>query len=276
MSEGTVPVFRAIDDGEPLQLLEPPNGFDVAGFAVSTAACANPACTCTRMGLSIRVIRATPDGTARLQDPGLAGECSADGQHVVLDCPRSEPFPDEVVRWLESRLAEPLHQRWLAERWRRMRGQIGDPTYLSGIAPEQIEFLVPLCDVFPWDFDLTVVHDGRKLLALDTYCMNPSCGCDDVTVQFFDTIAVGGERPNLGHVKASLRRLRSPDVHGPAVLRQLWSALLDQLGADRLRDRFKRMRGVAARQAVQPGRMPSRNGPCPCGSGKKYKRCCGK
>ena len=24
-----------------------------------------------------------------------------------------------------------------------------------------------------------------------------------------------------------------------------------------------------------PGNMPGRNDPCPCGSGKKFKRCCG-
>lgn len=35
---------------------------------------------------------------------------------------------------------------------------------------------------------------------------------------------------------------------------------------------------VAASEAVAlaPARSPSQNGPCPCGSGKKYKRCCGR
>ncbi|MBW2735466.1 MAG: SEC-C domain-containing protein [Deltaproteobacteria bacterium] len=95
--------------------------------------------------------------------------------------------------------------------------------------------------------------------------MDPSCGCDEVTIQFFDTLAVGGRKPSLGYVSASVRRLRSPSIHGPAVLRQLWVELLDQLGAQLLRDRFKRMR-----QAVLAPQTPARKALCPCGSGKKY------
>ena len=37
---------------------------------------------------------------------------------------------------------------------------------------------------------------------------------------------------------------------------------------------FGRERAVAAPAAVAPRRV-SRNAPCPCGSGRKYKRCCG-
>jgi len=33
---------------------------------------------------------------------------------------------------------------------------------------------------------------------------------------------------------------------------------------------------VAAPKTVAPPRAVSRNAPCPCGSGDKYKRCCGK
>ncbi|MBW2735467.1 MAG: hypothetical protein JRH20_24040 [Deltaproteobacteria bacterium] len=122
MYEATVPVSRPVDDGEPLQLLEPPDGLGVDGFAVSTAACDNPSCACTSMALLIRPIRSAPNGTGRLQAPELAGEANADGQLIALDRPSSEPFTDEVVDWLYSRFAESPHQAWLAERWRRMRG----------------------------------------------------------------------------------------------------------------------------------------------------------
>jgi uncharacterized protein YecA (UPF0149 family) len=32
---------------------------------------------------------------------------------------------------------------------------------------------------------------------------------------------------------------------------------------------------VRAAEAKSTARQPGRNEPCPCGSGKKYKRCCG-
>lgn len=277
MHQGTAALSRAIDDGEPLQLLEPPEGAGMVGFAVSTAVCANPACSCSEMQLTIRPIRAAPDGTGCLQGPRLSGEFSTDTRHLVLDRPGTPPFTDEIVDWISNRLADPLHQGWLVERWRRMRSQIGDPAYPSGTPPEQTEFLVPYCEVFPWDFDLTVAHSGRKYLATDTYCMNPSCRCDDVAVQFFDvTQQAGGHKPRLGHVKASVRRLRDPVINGQPILQQLWNALLEQVGVARLRDRFGRMRQVAARQPAHAPQTPARNAPCPCGSGRKYKRCCGK
>jgi hypothetical protein len=41
----------------------------------------------------------------------------------------------------------------------------------------------------------------------------------------------------------------------------------------------KQQRSLAAKarsaRKVNPPAAPSLNGPCPCGSGKKYKRCCG-
>lgn len=37
----------------------------------------------------------------------------------------------------------------------------------------------------------------------------------------------------------------------------------------------ERHRAAASRAALPPGHTPGRNDPCPCGSGRKYKRCCG-
>jgi hypothetical protein len=38
----------------------------------------------------------------------------------------------------------------------------------------------------------------------------------------------------------------------------------------------KAMNQAAKRPAVSEGRLPGRNEPCPCGSGRKYKHCCGR
>ncbi len=39
--------------------------------------------------------------------------------------------------------------------------------------------------------------------------------------------------------------------------------------------RFRRVEGHWVYLDGVPGQAPGRNSPCPCGSGKKYKRCCG-
>ena len=128
-----------------------------------------------------------------------------------------------------------------------------------------------------------MIHDRERYLVADQYCLEPSCTCDNVVVQFVPPRAAEGQpRRSSGHVKASVRRLRAPVVDGPPVLHDLWRALLDEHGSAVLRDRFKRMRQVAAGRrrlaapAPKPGPKPGRNAPCPCGSGRKYKRCCGR
>jgi hypothetical protein len=59
-------------------------------------------------------------------------------------------------------------------------------------------------------------------------------------------------RPGLGagdgRVWREVRSLRDPVINGQPVLQQLWNALLKQVGVARLRDRFGRMRQVAASQ----------------------------
>ncbi len=60
-------------------------------------------------------------------------------------------------------------------------------------------------------------------------------------------------------------------------------------GSERFRDREKRERDYKKQlpgeddeplpppvEPIQSAEKPRRNDPCPCGSGKKYKQCCGK
>lgn len=274
MSEGIL-IHQIVDDGSSLQLPDPPSIDGIDGFTVSALVCDNPQCLCTRMPLLINPIRFDEHDIGQLQGTPLGGDVSSDGKGLQLDSARTDTFTDEVVAWLHARLSEPEHRARLAERWRRLRGQIGDPAYPSPVAPARTDLLVPFNEVFPWNFDLTVVHDHRKYLALDQYCLKPRCTCDDVHVQFFDWMSDPG--PHIGHVMASIRRLPHANFHGEPVLHQLWTALLEQLGPSTLRDRFTRVREVATRRSVPAlSNTPARKAPCPCGSGKKYKRCCGK
>jgi uncharacterized protein len=38
---------------------------------------------------------------------------------------------------------------------------------------------------------------------------------------------------------------------------------------------YQPMQGIASRMSSAPAKKVGRNDPCPCGSGKKYKKCCG-
>jgi hypothetical protein len=266
---------RRIDDGEPLVLSDPPPDDNAAAYVVYTAVCDNPECTCTRMWLGIRPAQRIDDDTLEIGKVELEGEVSANGSDVKLYPDTSGVFTPTVTQWLRRRLGEEGPRAWFAERWCRARGQIGDPAYPSGVPPRHIDGMVSFSEVFPYEFDLTVVHERRLYLADDQYCLEPACTCQDVAIYFVDVAAAKG----LGHARASVRRLRAPTVDGPPVIPVLWDALLEQQSQARLRERFKRMRAVARTRprSSRPAARPkvSRNAPCPCGSGRKYKRCCG-
>jgi SEC-C motif len=277
-----VRTVRRIDSGQPLVLWGPPD-HEVDGYAVKTAVCGNPDCPCTTMWLSIHRVSRLDGAGAEIQQPVVGGQVSSDGTGATLDSAKTA-LSNGTVTWIGEQLAQEDHRAWLEERWRRARGQIGDPAYPPGAPPEDADGMVFFSEVFPYDFDLIVADDGRFYFADDQYCLQADCRCDEFAVQFVDL--QGGARP-MGHVMASLQRLRAPETHGPDLLRRLWLRLLDQHGAERIRGRFRRMRQVArsrrhgvsrspaAAGSIADSVKPGRNASCPCGSGKKFKRCCG-
>ncbi len=276
MSDSIVSRARRIDSGEPLFLWDPPEHNAGVGYAVTTATCSNPLCPCTRMELTIRRVQKLSNASGEIHGPALGGEVSSDGTDVKINDDPTGAFTSATANWIRDRLHEEDHRGWLHERWRRARGQIGDPAYPPGVPPEGVDGMVFFNEVFPYDFDLVVVHEGHVYLAEDQYCLEPACTCDEFVAQFID-IPKGGKP--IGHAKASVRRLQAPDVTGPSLVRQLWRELLDQNGSRRLRDRFQRMRRVARERATPRShsrdQKVGRNDQCPCGSGNKYKRCCG-
>ncbi len=148
-------------------------------------------------------------------------------------------------------------------------------------------------------------HEGRRYLVDDLYCANPECLCEEahlaflrvspdesrVETHFLATVSFGG-RVKITEVAMG------PKKRAQQVLSAFW----EELGAselDRLKRRYGQVKQIAAR-SVKPRRTAAlfaplqrealdepeepeqpraprvgRNDPCPCGSGKKFKRCCG-
>ncbi len=264
---------RRIDSGEPLTLWHPPEPDIAPGYAVTTAICDNPRCTCTQMYLEIRPLRRLDGGHFERHGAAVHAQIDCDGSAVELEPDTTEALPAGTAPWLRERLQESAHRAWLKERWRRLRGQIGDPAFPCGVPPDDGDGMVSFCEMFPYDFDLTVVHDRQLYLGDDQYCLEPTCTCDEVVVQFVDA----SRDRAIGHARASVRRLKHAELVGSSLVSRLWSRLLERRDPRSFRDRFERMRKVARARpaAAAPAPKVGRNASCPCGSGKKYKRCCG-
>jgi hypothetical protein len=121
------------------------------------------------------------------------------------------------------------------------------------------------------------VIDSHHFDVFDTYCVDPGCPCNDMG------LAVYEDRQEIGIIVADLAAPSWSTRHeGKPALARAWTAFSRRYPDPRLfRKRAKLMReaGPEIMASARPAPRVAapavgRNQPCPCGSGKKYKRCC--
>ncbi len=135
--------------------------------------------------------------------------------------------------------------------------------------------------------------DGQEFLIDDLYCPNPNCDCGDFSLNFF-AYTPSRTADDKGSVDACLTAQVSLDGKVKLVERiacslgiadEAMAAWQEEHGSEleMFRQRYKCMKEIGRRSAPPPqtsrsipsSKHPGRNEPCPCGSGKKYKKCCG-
>ncbi|MBI3926884.1 MAG: SEC-C domain-containing protein [Armatimonadetes bacterium] len=125
----------------------------------------------------------------------------------------------------------------------------------------------------------------------EAYCSDPACDCRRVQFwvvgakpkQILATITYAWESREFYERwqgsqdvmwGADLEPLGRQSEHAPALLKIFRESVLPSPGyAARIRRHYQLFKAAAASQ-VKPSSRPSRNQACPCGSGRKYKRCC--
>ncbi len=173
--------------------------------------------------------------------------------------------------------------------------------------------VVGYSEIFPLAPALSFSLGSERWLALDDYCVNPDCDCRQVVLQFLNR---GHERGRVRVIKKrppaifynyrerTYEPAQAPEGHKPS-LQALLDELRDQNPAfeGEVRKRHKRLKALfrralrkyeASADRIQPvwepeslppvrpdprtswQAKPGRNDPCPCGSGRKYKKCCGR
>ncbi len=147
-------------------------------------------------------------------------------------------------------------------------------------------------------------NDDHTYLITDLYCANPDCLCDEVHLDFLlftPPREPGGPAKATSHFTASVslngvlkieKSVVGTDAQSNAIAKGWWQTAGDLL--DELTWRYEKIKEIGRRSvrmdsmrvsAASPGLggcllsshvEPGRNDPCPCGSGKKYKKCCGR
>jgi hypothetical protein len=165
--------------------------------------------------------------------------------------------------------------------------------------------------VFPFGrpFDLEV--RGARVTLIDQYCLNSRCTCTDVVLSAIpafgtvdqtddgpiqplftvshnyqthtatvidDSVAGSGGTADgrsaelyLKAPKADLKRISSLVRKRHRMMRRIYRTYRDRTGAE-----GDRNHGRTTDTVTPPDGKVGRNQPCPCGSGRKYKHCCGR
>ena len=142
-------------------------------------------------------------------------------------------------------------------------------------------------------------YEGQDYLVEDMYCPNPECECNETWLIFFELIQESDSPATIvdrfmakmsfdGKMKITERyQIGKRDAK---TIMQEWESRYPDV-IDSLKDRYQQIKEIGKQSLVEekktkkldkntkPGtgkRKIGRNDPCPCGSGKKYKKCCGR
>jgi hypothetical protein len=255
-------------------------------------ACTARDCTCREVGLQAIALDVGDDFdptslTTEALRPRLA---SASAMNAQLDIDLGSvapddfegrvPLSDDWAAYVESQIDGDLLDR-LHEQWLRAKGVKAAPTTdWESYTPGD---LVGWTEAHP-DDRADLYADGDKLfIAEELYCVTPGCTCSEAAIRFTPT---SDGAPPLGTIRLRIPTLEfverdvTPDK--ATLLDRLWGGFCARHRhlAERLAERRTQMAELGSRRAqprtpvTRSAERVGRNEPCPCGSGKKYKRCC--
>ena len=272
----------------------------VGSYDVQFFACDQPACGCGN--LIVYYQAAKPEGEPALDDASDAFLLDVQGRKAVSD-PEFEISPSALA--LASDFAAALTpEEWLKlNNWFRitkleMTYRLSDSQFSATEFPDVDENrLISFQEVFPMGLDLHFKLHGQIWAVDDAYCVRSNCSCGACLLAFI-RLQENPEQPaqpldDLPTIdydyKTQELNFRSPGAVGNPPIPVLMEALkafeidlhqklhfrhlLLQL-ATGTRKHHELEKGLT--QNRTPVRRVGRNEPCPCGSGRKYKHCCGK
>jgi len=141
------------------------------------------------------------------------------------------------------------------------------------------------------DIALKSKYEGKTYWIYDYYCMHPNCKCDEVYLEFLEeqkgkqtAVQHFGVRISFTDESFGIEDYNFSKQKATEIVEDTLKYSKDAIELFKVRYAQMKEKGTqiivdqanAARQPVVNGEVTGRNEPCPCGSGKKYKKCCGK
>ena len=193
---------------------------------------------------------------------------------------------DPQIRPIADRIDGELLDR-IDELWHRGRGLPTPEQWLANAKQIRIEGwhpgdLIAWCDLCPTARRDLYLLGTSQYEALEYYCPGPACDCGKVTIYFEPGTPYSAEDPGFISVTPDAVSVEPHTPTAAPLLQRLWTAFQTRHPSypRRFSQRYAIVRSAGARFATELDTPASvtkigRNDPCPCGSGKKQKKCCG-
>ncbi len=265
-------------------------------YRITLSGCLDPVCHCRSIDVELR---------RQLDDGGWEDEpdhvVSVDyGAHEVeaLSTVDDSDFETQFVDELSAEDFKTLEDMHLVMRAESTEATPSEEIFYPFNFPmiEGSGELVRYNEVLRYSEYLHVQLDQQEHLIRDYYCLNPGCNCTEITIALFSLEQSEIEPVCSCRVNYSKNRFMKIGREGCfTTIEKLRGAVLKQYPDfyAKLQQRHTRMREIyknsREQSQAQAGGLPAlhnsqpmrrgegrvgRNEPCPCGSGKKYKKCC--
>lgn len=275
-------------------------------FVIEVAHCLNWECACESATLYLREIALHGEPLA---DPIRFKVILHLREKLEHEAPERPPLIDALARQLVAELPDAWVDEFIADQEalrvmeRRLAEHKLSPTS-AGTLVKYSEIIHPDEGLSKGKFHYSFFFSCRDgdFLIVDSYCPTPGCDCQRVHFEFFEQIydpehhtqetierrfmaafSLSGELDEIEFDNEKSPRTR-------AVL-DAWSVRVQEMRTE-LEERYEQVKAIGRRSGLPRAssspsdlypfesaglanrRRTNRNDPCPCGSGKKFKRCC--
>lgn len=282
----------SINDGSEKIIATIHNRDRIERFECAIAACENPVCTCANVYLYLSPLQIENKNDGLLPSRRV----DIDIAKRTLGYKDQKNVPKEDLEFAQLFLSEldEADFKFLHIKHFKFKNRISEETDLDSIDAhfeyhevEKNGLMSGYNDVLPYGDQMLVTIDGTECMILDQYCLLPKCSCTDTILDIIAIDLVGKTGEELCSVSLSYKKKQWKSLKEGSLavtVKTVKSAIEEQIPDiyKRLLKRHIKLKSIYAHSkkkhfaSKQPLQLPKvgRNEPCPCGSGKKYKKCC--
>jgi len=268
------------------------NGGRAEKYECVISACENPVCTCGTTYLDLIPIQVDDDNRAHshLRKVEIDIDKKSLGYKNKKKVPKEDlKFAELFKNQLDKNDFQVLYESHLAFK-NKISEKAPPDTIDRYFDYHEVEYnglMSAYNDILPYGDQLLVKIKGEQCIIFDQYCLLPKCPCSDTNLDIisFDKHEKKGKEVCCISLNYRKKQWKLNDkFQSPISLETVRTTIEEQIPDiyKQMHMRHIKLKAIythCKKKHYAPKQEPQfskagRNDPCPCGSGKKYKKCC--